>query len=227
VSDLPLKISLPARASGGAGPRLTSVSRLGSPPLTLRLLGPFSARRGGHLLDPGPLGSRNGSRLVRFLLAHRDRGVSQDEILGRLWPQASRDAAKVYLRQAVADARQMLDEPGRSGSALCTADGSYRLCLDWHARVDADYFEAIASMALRTHGANRRAQLELALSQWTGSPMPEERHSPWADEWRGRLCDRHAELLRARAALPLRRPAQADPRRGVTPSRQRTSPAAS
>ena len=201
VSDFPLQISLPARAGGGAGPRHSSTAALPPEPLTLRLLGRFTARRGGKEIDPCAFATGDGARLVRFLLANREHAVSEPDVLGGLWPDATRVQAVCRLRVAVADARRLLDSPG-SGSVLCTADGSYRLCLGWHDRVDADYFEAIASMALRTHGPNRRAQLDLALAQWTGEPMPEERHSLWAAAWRERLGARRSELLHALEELP-------------------------
>ena len=211
VSDSPLQVSLPARAGGGAGSRHSCTKALPPEPLTLRLLGRFMARRGGQEMDPCVFANGDGARLVRFLLTHREHAVSEPDVLGGLWPDAPRVQADCSLRLAAADARRLLDQPG-SGSVLCTADDYYRLCLGWHDRVDADYFEAIASMALRTHGPNRRAQLDLALAQWTGEPMPEERHSPWAAAWRERLWARRAELLRALAELPSHHHAAQPPR---------------
>ena len=100
VSDFPLQVALPARAGGGAGPRHSSPRSLPPEPLTLRLLGRFTARRGGQEMDPCAFASGDGARLVRFLLVHREHAVSESEVLGGLWPDARPVQAICNLRHS-------------------------------------------------------------------------------------------------------------------------------
>ena len=75
--------------------------------------------------------------------------------------------------------------------------------------MDADYFEAVAEMALRDYGPQRRVQLNHALACWTGEPLVEEQGSEWATAWRERLMSCRAALLKAQAELPKYRNADA------------------
>ena len=209
---------LHTRTGAGAGPRVPY--HPGTPPLTLRLLGRFAASRGHQIVST--LGGRDGGRLVRYLLVHREHAVAEAEILEVLWPALSQEEARANLRLAVTGARYLLDTPDGPGSTLSTGGGRYRLCLGWHDRVDADYFESVAGMALLDHGPGRRAKLDHALACWTGEPLPEEHASAWAAGWRDRLLGLHTALIEARAELP--RPGRTRVRRHVSGST--ASPAA-
>ena len=166
--------------------------------LAFTLLGGFSATRGGWCADDAAWERRVAQRLVRFLLVHRDRRVSEDELLETFWPERDLDSARRCLHVAISRARRVLD-PRNGPSLIDTSDRVYHLRLrpgDW---VDADDFETTALTALAQPGASRLRSLERAGSLWGGEPLPEERYSDWALGWRERLTDLHVAILAALA----------------------------
>ena len=173
-------------------------------PLAFTLLGGFSVSRGNRRADDAAWERRPAQRVVRFLLLHRSRCVSQDEILEALWPDRPADGARRSLHTAVSRARAVLDTP-RTPSVLETADRMYRLHLRDGDSVDADEFETAAGAALSAHGGAHGHLLERAAALWGGEPLPEERYSDWTLGWRERLTDLYAAVLAALADACLKR----------------------
>ncbi|MEX2193721.1 MAG: BTAD domain-containing putative transcriptional regulator [Thermoleophilaceae bacterium] len=165
------------------------------PPLVFTLLGSFELRRGTWPVDDAAWVRRTAQRVVRFLLLHRDRAVTEDLLLEALWPDKEPPAARRALQVAVSCARAVLDAPGAERSAIEFAERTYRLSLSERDVVDADEFEAAAAAALSETGPERLTLLDAAERLWSGEPLPEERYSDWAVAWRERLAERRAELL--------------------------------
>jgi DNA-binding SARP family transcriptional activator len=172
--------------------------------LTFTLLGCFSLTRGNWRADDAAWERRVAQRVVRFLLVHRDHGVSEDEILETFWPDRHLDSARRSLHVAISRARRVLDTPG-SPTVIHVADRIYRLLLREGDFVDADRFDAAARAALAQHGAARLRLLERGASMWGGEPLPEERYADWALGWRERLTDLHSAVLAALADECLKR----------------------
>ena len=172
--------------------------------LAFTVLGGFSVTRGDRHVDNAGWERRVAQRVVRLLLLHRDRAVSEDEILETFWPDRHPDSARRSLHVAISRARRVLDTPS-SHSVVEIADRMYRLRLRPGDGVDADDFEAAARTALTEHGAARAPLLERATSLWGGEPLPEERYSDWALGWRERLSDLHIAVLTALADSCLER----------------------
>jgi len=168
------------------------------PTLAFTLLGGFSVSRGSWRAEDAAWERRVAQRVVRFLLLHRSRLVTEDEILEIFWPERDVDGARRSLHVAVSRARAVLDIP-RAPSVIETADRTYRLRLRPGDSVDADEFETTAHLAMTAHGIARMRVLERAASLWGGEPLPEERYSDWALGWRERLTDLYAAVLAALA----------------------------
>jgi DNA-binding SARP family transcriptional activator len=166
--------------------------------LAFRLLGGFSVTRGAWRPDDAAWERQLAQRLVRFLLLHRDRRVSEDELLDTFWPDRDADSARRSLRVAASRARRVLDPPG-AASLIDSASRAYRLQLRPGDSVDADDFEAAARAALGETGPARMRSLERAAGLWAGEPLPEERYSDWAHGWRDRLTNLYADVLAALA----------------------------
>ena len=166
--------------------------------LAFTLLGGFSLARGGWCPEDVAWERRVAQRLVRFLLVHRDRRVSEDELLEAFWPGRRLESARRSLHVAISRARRVLDTPD-SPSVIEVTDRVYCLRLRAGDSVDADEFETTALAALAKSGASRRRSLERAASLWGGEPLPEERYSDWAIGWRERLGDLHVAVLAALA----------------------------
>jgi len=170
-------------------------------PLVFRLLGRFAVRRGSHELGDGEWAGRRhaAQRLVRFLLAHRDEAVPEEEVFSALWPGRERDAARRSLQVTATCVRTALEPPGSGRRVLLASGRAYRLVLGPHDVVDADTFERLARRALAARGDGRRVLLEAAAARWGGEPLPEDRYADWAAPWRERLDDMQRRVLAALA----------------------------
>ena len=164
--------------------------------LAFRLLGGFSVTRGSWRADDAAWERRVAQRAVRFLLVHRDRRVSEDELLETFWPERDLDSARRCLHVAISRARRVLDTPD-SASVIEVTDRVYHLRLGPSDSVDAEQFATTALAALTGRGTARIGSLERAASLWGGEPLPEERYSDWALGWRERLTDLHVAVLAA------------------------------
>jgi DNA-binding SARP family transcriptional activator len=165
--------------------------------LAITLLGRFAVTRGSWRVDDAAWERRVAQRAVRFLLVHRDRRVSEDDLLETFWPEHDLGSARRCLHVAISRARRVLD-PGNGPSVIDASDRVYRLRLRPDDSVDADDFETTAVTALAEYGASRVSSLERAASLW-GEPLPEERYSDWARGWREHLSDLHISVLAALA----------------------------
>jgi DNA-binding SARP family transcriptional activator/tetratricopeptide (TPR) repeat protein len=184
-----------AEIAGAASQAIEQIART-LPPLHFELLGGFSVGRGSWRVGDG-WGRPVDARLVRFLLANLDLPVPEDLIFDALWPELSASRARSSLQVAVSRTRRVLDPPGAEGSAIESADRTYRLALGDHGEVDAERFRSAARAALARDGEERQHLLEHARSLWGGEPMPEERYSDWATPYREQLIDLYTALLAA------------------------------
>lgn len=170
-----------------------------APPLLVRTLGGFEARRGSWRVDEAAWERPMVARLVRFLLVQRDQLVPEDEIFETFWPDKPPGSARRGLQVVISRARAVLDAAGSGESVLQTSNRAWRLRLAEHDLVDFDQFESAADIALRERGWGRRALLERAAALWTGEPLPEDRYEEWSFAWRERLVSRYSEVLAALA----------------------------
>jgi DNA-binding SARP family transcriptional activator len=185
-----------------ADPEVAAVARaararvVAEPPsLVFTLMGGFSLRRGGFVVDAETWGRRAAQRLVRFMLVHRGAAVPEDELFEAFWPDRAATAARHSLQVELSSARSVLDPDGAERSVLAVADRTYRLELRQRDVVDSDEFERAASAALGATGAERLGLLQAAADRWGGEPLPEERFEGWATLWRERLIDLNSRVL--------------------------------
>ncbi|HEY8582830.1 MAG TPA: BTAD domain-containing putative transcriptional regulator, partial [Capillimicrobium sp.] len=183
-----------ARAAGRRSP----------PPRTFTLFGAFSLRRGEWPVDERAWGRPTTARLVRVLLAQRGAFLPEEALLEALWPDSPPKSARSSMQVAVSRARAVLDAPGAEQSAIVYSERAYRLALDERDRVDTEIFSAAAEAALAEQGPARLRLLEHAAALWTGEPMPEERYSDWAAQWRDDLTAGFRRVLWALSDLRAR-----------------------
>src|ERR687898_1249324 len=110
--------------------------------LQARLFGHFELLCDGEVVHLG----RNGKALaiLKYLLAHRTRPVSQDHLMGWLWPESNLKKARWSLNSAVHALRKLLgDYPSpAAGNYVSLEDGNYRLCSDVQVITDVAKFDA-------------------------------------------------------------------------------------
>jgi DNA-binding SARP family transcriptional activator len=169
------------------------------PPLAFTLFGGFSLRRGGREVAEQDWERRVASRLVRFLLVHREAAVPEDLLFEAFWPTRDTQAARRSLQVAMSAARGVLDPPDATNSVLDVRERSYRLMLRPRDIVDTDVFERAARRALAEQSPDRAEALRGAAALWRGDPLPEERYEGWSARWREHLVDLQDQLLAALA----------------------------
>jgi DNA-binding SARP family transcriptional activator len=84
--------------------------------------------------------------------------------------------------------------------AIVFADNTYRLALAERDTVDTERFARAATAAFAAAREQRRSALTHAAAQWNGTPLPEERYSPWSAHWREHLEGTYHRVLAELAA---------------------------
>jgi len=170
------------------------------PSLRVRFFGHFEMLCDG---EPMPLG-RNGKALtiLKYLLANRSRPVSQDHLMGWLWPDSNLKKARWSLNSAVHGLRKLLADcpslpPGVSYVLL--EEGHYRLCPDLQISTDVEEFDAHYEEGRRLEGAGRMeeaaAEYEEAIRLYRGDYLVEDLYEDWTMVERERLSSAYIDML--------------------------------
>lgn len=180
-------------------------------PVRVTTLGAFAVRRGDGPHESSRKVQQRPLTLLKALVAFGGRGVSEDQLVDALWPEAEGDAAHRALDVTLHRLRKLL---GRDDAVLLRggrASLNPRLC--W---VDAWAFERLLDRADATRKAGARpravALTEAALALYRGHFLEQEAGEAWATVLRERLRGR---FLRALAALGQHWEAAGDWRRAV------------
>ncbi len=173
-------VGLAANAGSTAAAALRGVR----PRLTARLLGGFELRRGGETLTPPP---GRPELLVKLLACHGGR-LPAEQAIELLWPEVAPQSGRKRLRNVLN--RLRAGAPGvvsRDGDVLSLGD----------VEVDADLFEHHARRAL---AGGQASAVRIAIAQYRGPLLPDDRFESWAVDHRVRLERLYVELLDAAAA---------------------------
>jgi DNA-binding SARP family transcriptional activator len=158
--------------------------------------------------EPLPLG-RNGKALtiLKYLLANRARPVSQDHLMGWLWPESNLKKARWSLNSAIHGLRKLLGScPSSSDSAshVLLEEGYYRLCPSVRVTTDVEEFEASYEEGLGLEKEGRlpeaRAAFERAIGLYRGDYLVEDLYEDWTMVERERLVNAYVDMLGRLAA---------------------------
>jgi DNA-binding SARP family transcriptional activator len=161
--------------------------------------------------EPIPLG-RNGKALtiLKYLLAHRSRAVSQDHLMGWLWPNSNLKKARWSLNSAIHGLRKLLSECPASGSATTNStnstnyvvvleEGYYRFCSEVKVITDVDDFDECYERGRTLQREHRMAQAaahyERAISLYRGDYLVEDLYEDWTMVERERLSNTYMDML--------------------------------
>lgn len=167
--------------------------------LRVRYFGRFEMLCDG---EPVPLG-RNGKALtiLKYLLAHRNRPVSQDHLMGWLWPESSLKKARWSLNSAVHGLRKLLGECPSLDSVnyVLLEEGHYRLCPTVRATTDVDEFDRRYERGRRLQKARRMpeavAEYEGSIELYRGDYLVEDLYEDWTMVERERLSNAYVDML--------------------------------
>ena len=177
--------------------------------LRVTALGSFAVLRSGQPVSHwgGPkAGSRQAQAMFAFLLDRGERGVTKDEFIEVIWPDAELAQADLNFHRTVGGLRTTL-EPNRgseSGQAVLFANGRYRLGPSVVGWLDvAEFEQRLVNAAQATDDAGAIRGLEAARSLYRGDYLddcPLYGDSEYVEErrrfLRGRMTDALVDLGR-------------------------------
>ena len=151
--------------------------------LQARFFGHFELLCDGELM---PLG-RNGKALtiLKYLLANRTRPVSQDHLMGWLWPESNLKKARWSLNSAIHGLRKLLSGCSSSVSTnyVFLEDGYYRLSPDVGVTTDVDDFDRHHEQGRRLEKDRRKQdaamEYEKAVGLYRGDYLIEDLYEDW------------------------------------------------
>jgi len=179
-------------------------TRAAGPALRARYFGHFEVLCDSEAV---PLG-RNGKALaiLKYLLAYRTRPVSQDQLMGWLWPESSPKKARWSLNSAVHVLRKLLSRRSSHGAEnyILLEEGYYRLCPEVRVATDVDEFDACYEKGRSLEKARRMqeaaAAYEEAVELYRGDYLVEDLYEDWTMVERERLTNAYVDML-SRLAL--------------------------
>ena len=167
--------------------------------LRVRFFGHFEMLCDDELITLG----RNGKALtiLKYMLAHRSRPVSQDHLMGWLWPHSNLKKARWSLNSAIHGLRKLLSECPVAGSPnyVVLEEGYYRLCSEVHLVSDVDEFDECYEEGRRLHTEGRVEQAaghyERAIELYRGEYLVEDLYEDWTMVERERLSNAYIDML--------------------------------
>jgi DNA-binding SARP family transcriptional activator len=149
-----------------------------------------------------PLG-RNGKALtiLKYLLANRRRPVSQDHLMGWLWPESNLKKARWSLNSAIHGLRKLLGGCSSSLSSNCVTleDGYYRLSPTLRVTTDVDELDERYEKGRRLEREGRMpaaaVEYERAIDLYRGDYLIEDLYEDWTMVERERLSNAYMDML--------------------------------
>jgi DNA-binding SARP family transcriptional activator len=154
-----------------------------------------------------PLG-RSGKSLtiLKYLLANRARPVSQDHLMGWLWPESNLKKARWSLNSAIHGLRKVLGSCPASSDVnyVLLEEGYYRLSPSVRVTTDVEEFDAHYERGRRLEKARRveeaAAEYEKAVEVYRGEYLVEDLYEDWTMVERERLSNAYVDMLDRLAA---------------------------
>jgi DNA-binding SARP family transcriptional activator len=170
------------------------------PSLRVRFFGRFELLRGDEVV---PLG-RNAKALtiLKYLLSHQQRPVSQDYLMSWLWPESDPKRARWSLNSAIYAMRKLLRSelsPQTSSDYVLFDKGYYRLDPTVRVWADADEFEARYERGRYLENARRRpeaaAEYEAAIELYRDDYLVEDLYEDWTMIKREWFANAYVDML--------------------------------
>lgn len=152
-------------------------------PVKINMLGEFSISYGGNTINDSTSRSKKLWMILEYLLAFRDREISQNELIELLWPEDNIENPANTLKTLIYRVRSMLDDLSYEGGGktmLIYRRGSCSWNREINAVIDVDLFEEKLKQAHITEGPVRLDNLLSALALYKGDFLPKAALEPWA-----------------------------------------------
>ncbi|MCA1687966.1 MAG: hypothetical protein LC714_05125 [Actinobacteria bacterium] len=138
--------------------------------------------------------------ILKYLLAHRVRPVSQDHLMGWLWPESSPKKARWSLNSAVHILRKLLSSCSSvTVNYILLEEGYYRLCPTVQVATDVEEFDARYEKGRRLErtgwAEEAAAEYEAAVELYRGDYLLEDLYEDWTMVERERLTNAYVDML--------------------------------
>ena len=163
--------------------------------LEIQVLGRFRVVADGVEVADSSWTRRAARDLVKLLAVTPKHRLHREQIVDALWPDADPKAAANALYKCLHAARRAMepDQRARGSSRFLITDGE-AIALAEDVRIDAETFEAKASIAIRSRNPE---QGEEALALYCGDLLPDDLYADWAGGPRDRCSAVRLRLLAA------------------------------
>ncbi|HJQ28936.1 MAG TPA: BTAD domain-containing putative transcriptional regulator, partial [Rubrobacter sp.] len=169
--------------------------------LQARFFGHFGLFCDGEIFHLGPNGKM--LSILKYLLANRGRPVSQDHLIGWLWPESNLKKARWSLNSAIHGLRKLLSG---SHSSCCASmnyvvleEGYYRLSPHIRVSTDVEEFDGLyeGGRVLQRSGdkAGAAKEYEAAIELYRGDYLLEDLYEDWTMVERERLANAYMDIL--------------------------------
>lgn len=183
-------------------------------PIRIETLGGFSIRIGGQTVSDAQNRSRKLWNLLAYLMAFRNRFVTQSELMEILWPEEDSGNPVSALKTLVSRARDALTPlsqgEGPMPELLISQQGSYLWNKDLKYSVDAEDFEALCKKAGNGSSLSTEERLELyrkAVALYKGDFLPKLSEQMWVAALSAHYQAMYLEAVKGLAALLVEREA--------------------
>src|SRR5215217_6374767 len=185
--------------AGEESPAYLPQSPSREPFLQVFFFGQFEMLCDGNAMQLG----RNGKALtiLKYLLAHRGRPVSQDHLMGWLWPESNLKKARWSLNSAIHGLRKLLGScsSGLSANYVTLHDGYYHLSGAARIWTDVDEFDERYEKGRRLEREGRMqataVEYEKAIELYRGDYLIEDLYDDWTMVERERLSNTYMDML--------------------------------
>lgn len=168
--------------------------------LEIRMFGPFEVLRGDRPIERSAWGRRKTQDLLKFLLAHRGQGFTQDQLIEVLYPEPSAPGSLTRnLLGRVSELRRALEPELKRGTAstyiLRVGPGRYAFNTEAPCTIDVVLFEEHVANG-KAHQqdeewASALAHYDSAVALYRGDFLLEDLYAEWAQP----LRDKYQEAL--------------------------------
>lgn len=152
-------------------------------PVKINMLGEFSISYGGNTINDSTSRSKKLWMVLEYMLAFRDREISQNELIELLWPDDNIENPANTLKTLIYRVRSLLDDLSYDGggkSMLVYRRGACSWNHEINAIIDVDLFEERLKQAHITEGYARLENLMAAINLYKGDFLPKAALEPWA-----------------------------------------------
>jgi DNA-binding SARP family transcriptional activator len=170
--------------------------------LRARFFGRFELFCCGRKIDSGSSSSSKALSILKHLLVDRNEPVSQDHLMGWLWPESNLKRARGALNTSIHALRKILDScplPVGYSSYVILQDGYYRLCPAVQVWTDADEFDSCCdegrSMEKAQSMSAAVAKYERAVELYRGDYLAEDLYEEWTMIERQRFANTYVDVL--------------------------------